>query len=209
MSKAKVVDAESTEKKGGKKKLVLVIISGVVVLALGIGGGVFVSKKYMHAEEGAKVDPNRPKLVVRADSGNDKPASTEGGENKEIPPRVGTVSVPSDTYPVDPKKYEVGYVPIDQTFTANLADGSGFVQVGLSAATFYDSKVVDNLKRQAVPIRSAILLVLSSQQSQVISTPDGKMMLQRQLTNAINEVLREHEGFGGINNVYFSSLVIQ
>ena len=33
--------------------------------------------------------------------------------------------------------------------------------------------------------------------------------LQRQLTAAINDVLRDKEGFGGIDNVYFTSLVIQ
>jgi len=34
-------------------------------------------------------------------------------------------------------------------------------------------------------------------------------MLQRDLTQAINDVLRQKEGFGGIDNVYFTNLVIQ
>jgi flagellar protein FliL len=43
----------------------------------------------------------------------------------------------------------------------------------------------------------------------VLSTPEGKQILQRKLAHAINKVLREKEGFGGIDSVYFSNLVIQ
>jgi flagellar protein FliL len=68
---------------------------------------------------------------------------------------------------------------------------------------------VQNIQRQNVPIRSAVLMVLSQQDAAVLSTPHGKQLLQRDLTTAINQVLREKEGFGGIENVYFSNLVIQ
>jgi flagellar protein FliL len=117
--------------------------------------------------------------------------------------------VTSDQAAVDPKKYEATYFPIEQSFTANLIDGAGFVQVGLSLSTYYDGKVIANIKRQSVPIRSAVLMALSEQDAMVLSTPEGKQMLQRKLTHAINTVLREKEGFGGIDNVYFTNLVIQ
>src|SRR3546814_1857908 len=69
--------------------------------------------------------------------------------------------------------------------------------------------VINNIKRQAVPIRSVVLMVLAEQDPALLSTSEGKQRLQRQLTVAINDVLREKEGFGGIDNVYFTSLVIQ
>ena len=83
------------------------------------------------------------------------------------------------------------------------------MQLGLSLSTYYDGKVVQNINRQSVPIRSAILMVLSQQDAEALSTPQGKQMLQRDLTAAINQVLRQKEGFGGVDNVYFSNLVIQ
>jgi flagellar FliL protein len=83
------------------------------------------------------------------------------------------------------------------------------VQIGISVSTYYDGKVIGNLKRQMVPIRSAILMVLSEQDGAALSTAQGKHMLQAQLTKAINQVLRQTEGFGGIDNVYFTTLVIQ
>jgi flagellar FliL protein len=52
-------------------------------------------------------------------------------------------------------------------------------------------------------------MILSVQDSAVLSTPDGRQLFQRQLTRAINQVLRDKEGFGGIDNVYFTNLVIQ
>ena len=94
-------------------------------------------------------------------------------------------------------------------FTTNLADGSGFLQVGISLSTFYDGKVIGNIKRQQVPIRSVVLMVLAEQDPALLSTSHGKQSLQRLLTAAINQVLRDKEGFGGIDNVYFTSLVIQ
>ena len=115
----------------------------------------------------------------------------------------------NDRAPVDPFVHEVTYINLPESFTANLADGSGFVQVGLSLATYYDGKVVQNVERQAVPIRSSVLLVLTQQDAGALSTPQGKQFLQRDLTSAINQVLRQKEGFGGIDNVYYTNLVIQ
>ncbi len=119
------------------------------------------------------------------------------------------MSVPNDKFKVDPRKYEITYYPITESFTTNLADGSGFLQIGISLSTFYDGKVINNIKRQAVPIRSVVLMVLAEQDPVLLSTSQGKQRLQRQLTAVINDVLREKEGFGGIDNVYFTSLVIQ
>ena len=39
--------------------------------------------------------------------------------------------------------------------------------------------------------------------------PGGKEDLQARLTTAINEVLEEQEGFGGVDNVFFRSFIVQ
>ena len=156
---------------------------------------------------GEPEDPNRPKLVERSET-EASASSGEGSEGDAPPRKEGTVSVASDKVVVDPKRFDVTYIPLDQPFTANLANG-GIIQVGLSVATYYDYRVVENVKRQTVPIRSAALLALSQEDPDVLSTPAGKAALQRSLTQAVNQVLRDKEGFGGIDNVYFTSLVIQ
>jgi flagellar protein FliL len=195
---------EEKPKTGKMKKLLLIGITSLILLGAGVGGGLYAAGKIGGAVK--HEDPNRPKLVER---GEEVSEAAEGEEGKAAALKIGTVSVKSDQAIVDPKKYEVTYFPLDQSFTANLADGAGFVQIGLSISTYYDGKVISNIKREIVPIRSAILMVLSEQDAAVLSTPQGKQILQKRLTRAINIVLREKEGFGGIDNVYFTNLVIQ
>ncbi|ALC14027.1 flagellar basal body-associated FliL family protein [Sphingopyxis sp. 113P3] len=199
-------DKAESPKKGGKmKKLLLLTLGSTMLIGAGAGAGIYMGGGF--AAEASKPEDLYPKLVLRSKSGEAAPASEAGKE--EAPLKVGTVSVPNDRFKVDPRKYEITYIPVDQAFTTNLADGSGFLQVGISLATFYDGKLVSNVRRQMVPIRSAVLMVLAEQDPALLSTSHGKQQLQRRLTGAINAVLREKEGFGGVDNVYFTSLVIQ
>lgn len=184
--------------------MLLIGIGAITLLTGGAGAGVYLTGGVTGNQPAE--DPRRPKLVERSDEPAETPAA---GEEGKLVLKEGTVSVKNDRVPVDPKKYEITYIGLEQSFTANLADGAGFVQLGLSLSTYYDSKVVQNIERQGVPIRSAVLMVLSQQDAAVLSTPQGKQLLQRDLTDAINQVLRDKEGFGGIDNVYFSNLVIQ
>ncbi|MBC6436509.1 flagellar basal body-associated FliL family protein [Nostoc sp. HG1] len=190
--------------KRGKLKSILLLSVGATILSAGAAGAAVYFTGGI-ADKAVHEDPNRPKLVERSE----EPAEAAEGEDGKPVFKEGTVSVKNDRAPVDPKKFEVTYFALEQSFTANLADGAGFVQLGLSLATYYDGKVVANITRQIVPIRSAILMVLSQQDAAVLSTPQGKQMLQRDLTRAINQVLRDKEGFGGIDDVYFTNLVIQ
>lgn len=195
-------EAPAEPKKGGMKKMLLIAVGALVLIGAGAGAGVYFGM--LNATE-TKAEDNFPKLVVRGKPG----APVPEGKPEDMPLKVGTVSVPNDQFKVDPRKYEITYYAMPDAFTTNLADGSGFLQLGLSLSTFYDGQVINNIKRQSVPIRSVVLMVLAEQDPAFISTSSGKQNLQRQLTNAINDVLREKEGFGGIDNVYFTSMVIQ
>lgn len=201
MSKAK--DIPDTKAKSGKK-LLLIIVGGLVLIAGSAGAGAYLMGGI--AGKQTEEDPHMPKLVERSDEPR---VPAEEGEDAAPVLKEGTIAVKNDRASIDPKKHEVTYIGVEQSFTANLADGAGFVQLGLSLATYYDGKVVQNVQRQSVPIRSAVLMVLSQQDAAVLSTPQGKQLLQRDLTHAINQILREKEGFGGIDNVYFTNLVIQ
>ena len=205
MSKEKAPEGAEPKKGGKMKKLLVIGIGGTALISAGAGAGIYLGGGLSKHE--AKPEDNYPKLVVRSEGAEE--AEAEGGKEGEGPLKVGTVAVPNDRFKVDPRKYEITYYPITDAFTTNLADGSGFLQVGISLSTFYDGKVINNIKRQAVPIRSVVLMVLSEQDPALLSTSQGKQRLQRQLTAAINDVLREKEGFGGVDNVYFTSLVIQ
>jgi flagellar FliL protein len=139
-------------------------------------------------------DPNQPKLVERSDAHE----SSHGGKK---PRQIEEA--------IDPSKYKASYYDLAQNFTSNLRDSDGFMQVSLGVSTFYDQRVLDRVKEHEMAIRSAVLMTLADQDAFVIATPQGKKELQKKLKKAINDVLIEKEGFGGIDDVYFTNFIIQ
>lgn len=140
---------------------------------------------------GKAADPNRPQLVERE--------SADGtGFGSQSPEGAG-----------DSRRNKVSYYPIEKEFTSNLNDGQSFVQVGLGVSSYYDERVFANLQQHEMAVRSSVLLTLSSKDPGNLSTATGKLELQEDLKEAINEALRAKEGFGGIDSVYFTSFVMQ
>lgn len=202
MSAAAAPAAEAPKKKGKMKGILMMLVVALLFAGIGVGAGLYAAGAGLAGGAGhekAPEDPNAPKLVP-------KEGAEEGGhaEKKTLP----MDGIESDKSP-DPTKYKATFYTFEQPFTSNLRDSDGFSQVGLGVSTFYDQKVLDNLKDNEMPIRSAILMVLSQQDSFTISTPEGKLKLQKDLKQAINDVLRQRTGFGGIDNVYFTSMVVQ
>jgi flagellar FliL protein len=109
----------------------------------------------------------------------------------------------------DPRIFQSTYVPLEGNFTSNLRGGDAFVQIGLGISTYYDTHVTDNVTRNMMAIRSAVIMVLSESDPVDIATFQGKQRLKEALKNAINAVLTNREGFGGIDEVYFTSFVTQ
>ncbi len=202
MAAAAAPAAEAPPKKGKMKGILMMLIMAIVFIGAGVGAGIYAAGAGLaggaHKEE-APVDPNMPQLVKKESHG------AEGGHSEKQTLPIG---LETDKSP-DPTKYKATFYTFEQPFTANLRDSDGFAQIGLGASTFYDQKILDNLKENDMPLRSAILMVMSQQDSFSISTPEGKLKLQKELKDAINGVLKQRTGFGGVDNVYFTSLVVQ
>jgi flagellar protein FliL len=176
------------KKKGGlMKKLIFFVLLPLLLIGGGVGAGVYAAGK-MH-KGGPQLDPNRPKLVLK------------DGES-------GPVDLAPGARP-NPAIYKSTYVPMEQPFTSNLRDTDGYLQLGIGVSTFYDAKVTDHLKDSDMPVRSAVLEVLAEQSAENLNTPQGKLALRKELKDAINRVLVQREGFGGIDDVYFTSFIIQ
>jgi flagellar FliL protein len=183
---------KKAKKKGGKKKLVLLLAA----LGLAGGGGGGFAYYTMAGATGAEEDPHAddPELVVR-----------EGVSER----RVEAARQRARNGSPDPHIFQSTYVPLEGNFTSNLQGGDAFVQIGLGLSTYYDEHVVENIHRHEMAIRSAILMTLSEADPVEITSLRGKEALKNQLKNAINNVLTNREGFGGIDDVYFTSFVTQ
>jgi flagellar protein FliL len=186
------------KKKGGAKKVLLIVVGAIVLVGGGVGAGLYASGMGLTGNHAKAEDPNIPKLVPKE--------GVEGVDAHAAP--KGKHAAGEEPSP-DPTKYQVTFYPIEQSFTSNLRDSDGFVQLGIGVSTFYDNRVIENLKKNDMPVRSAVLLTLADQDAFVITTPEGKKMLQRALKDAINDVLKSREGFGGVDSVYFTSFIIQ
>jgi flagellar protein FliL len=199
-------DADATPKKKGKGKLIVIALAGVVLVGGGVAGGLYAAK----AGGGAETAHAGPQLVPKSEQvraaaggeGGDHGGGSEGGEGHASGGRPTPAGQGGD-------QYASTYYAMDKEFTSNLRDSVHFVQVGLAVSTPYDQTVIDNLKTNEIAVRSAILMALGDTTEEQVFTSDGKQQLQKRLVQAINAVLKQKEGFGGISNAYFTSFVVQ
>lgn len=182
------------KKKGGMKKMLVIGVGVLVLIGGGIGAGLYAAGSgLVGGKHGPVEDPNKPKLVLK--------------EGAHGPTYMAGKGDGAEKY--DRTKYKSTYYTMEQPFTSNLRDSDGFMQLGIGVATYYDQRVLDRIKEDEMPIRSAVLMTLANQDGFVISTPEGKKQLQDELKGAINQVLISKEGFGGVDSVYFTSFIIQ
>ena len=199
-----MADTEKPKKKGKLVKLIGIAIALILLVGAGAGAGMFFAGRMGAAKADAKpADSNVPQLVpkseeVRVSAAAGSGTETSGGGAKEATP-------PGD----GGAKYASTYYELDKDFTSNLQDSVHYIQVGIAVSTPYDQRVIDNLKTHEIAVRSAILMALGDTTEDEVFTSDGKKQLQKRLVAAINQVLIQKEGFGGISNVYFTNFVVQ
>lgn len=185
------------KKKKGKKGLIMIL--GALLLAGGGAGGAFFMLGGTHAAAAEDPHKDEPKLVAKGS----KPKAAEGGEGGEGGGHGGGESGG------DAPKYESSYFQMEKEFTTNLKESTHLMQLGLAVSTPYDEKVIEHLKAHELAVRSAVLSEINNTDEEAIFTPEGKKDLSARLVKAINAVLKEKEGFGGVANVYFTNFIVQ
>ena len=194
-------DADAPPKKKGKMgKLLVMGVAFLVLIGGGVGAGLYAAKSGMFGGGGEKAKPviEGPKLVPKSEQ---KRAAGEG----ESAPSKGNAPPSGE----GGDKYASNYFAMDKDFTANLQNSPHFVQVGVAVSTPYDDTVIQNLKTNDIAVRSAVLMTLGDTSEEQVYTAEGKHQLQVRLVHAINAVLKQKEGFGGVSNVYFTNFVVQ
>lgn len=190
-------DQAAPKKKKGKKGLVM-ILGALILAGAGVGGGVFLATSGMIGGHKTEETPAKetPKLLPKGS----KPKAAEG-EGAEGGHGGGETA--------DGPKYESSYFQLEKEFTTNLKESTHLMQLGLAVSTPYDEKVIDHLKAHELAVRSAVLAEINNTDEEAIFTPEGKKDLSQRLVKAINAVLKEKEGFGGVANVYFTNFIVQ
>ena len=184
--------AKKARKKGGKLKKLILLLVALIVIGGGAAGGYFAMGGFRHHAD--EPNPDLPQLVVKEGVSDEAAAAARERARNGHP---------------DPRVFQSTYLPLEGNFTSNLRGGDAFVQVGLGISTYYDTHVTENVTRNMMAIRSAVILTISEADPIEITTLQGKQRLKESLRNAINAVLTNREGFGGIDEVYFTSFVTQ
>ncbi|MEO0642013.1 MAG: flagellar basal body-associated FliL family protein [Pseudomonadota bacterium] len=188
-------DAETTDDakpKGGILKLLLV---GVLMIAIGAGGAYGAFAAGLIGAKGES-EPDLPKLVRKGESDPYAVVSKKKDEGAIVYGEGGS-------------EYRTAYYSFSESFTSNLSDTPALIQVELAVSTQRDGRVISWVKNHELAIRSAVLVQLAATPEADVFEAEGRERLNQRLTKAINDVLEENEGFGGIDAVHFKGFLVQ
>jgi flagellar FliL protein len=186
-----VVEGEPKKKK--PILLILVIVLSVIILIMSVMfGTLFFSGYFEHKSEAAaheKVD----ELEKEAENAK---GATPGSLSKVKKEAEAT-------------RFENTYLEIDKEFMTNITSSKKIMVVKVAVMTHYDSRVFDNVKKHEFAIRSAVLDVMRQSTEADVAKSDFRVELAAKIKVVMNDMLMKYEDFGGIEDVFFTSFVMQ
>ncbi len=102
------------------------------------------------------------------------------------------------------------YTALDPPFVVSFEqeDGARYVQLTLQAMA-RSEKTIAAVKQHSPAIRNSVLYMLSGYELAVLNTQAGKEQLRHDLLGAANEILAKNSVEPGIEELFFTSLVVQ
>lgn len=194
-----MADEENNEpkKRGPLLRILAFALGGLLLVGAGLGGGylLFGSSQPDPSDEiesiiEKKMEEAEAERIAEEDLAADE-ASKVAKEAPEVEAFVTT------------------YFEFPGTFTTNLMNSRKFVQVGIGVSTQYDESVMVNVESHQLALRSEILNSMSEFSEQDVQGKTGRVLMAAALRDSINEKLVLLEGFGGIEEVHFTSFVLQ
>jgi len=125
-------------------------------------------------------------------TGGDETAETDAEEIPEI------------------ERGDPSYVDLKPPFTVNLApeDPVGFLQISMQVLTF-DEDVAEELEKHKPLIRNNLVVLFGKQKSAELRASEGKQRLQLAALETVQTIINQHGSGGEVDNVFFTSFVMQ
>ena len=189
---------EEIEVEGKKKSpLIKIIVIALVVLLLLIGTavgtlfvtGFFDKKDTLAAEEALKT--------------LEQGAADPKAAGKDAAPQKVAKESPELT------RFEKSYMELEKPLVSNLTNTRKVIQLNLAIMTHYDERVFKNAKKHEFALRSVALDVMRQMTEADLAKPEFRKELAAKIREEMNAVLQKYEDFGGIEEVYFTSFVVQ
>jgi len=178
-----VEQVEEETRKGNK--LVLIIVIAVVLLGASGGAAYYMS--------GAGDD---------ATVAEDSDAGEEGDESEDVDESGDEKTVTGNN---------AFYFSLDPAFVVNFQGKSRarYLQVNIDGMTRKEDVKMD-VTKHLPQIRNNMVLLLSSQEYDVLIKPEGKDSLRKALLREINKILENETGNeDAVEDIYFTSFVMQ
>jgi len=178
-----------------KKKKPILLIVGIAVLAIvllvGVAfGTLYFSGYYEKKAELAAMDKLEELEAAATKAKDEAPAKLK----KEAP---------------EATRFEKNYFQIEKELMTNITGSKKVMVVQIAVMTHYDSRVFDNIKKHEFALRSAMLDLMRQTTEAEASKPEFRKELAVKLKDIMNALLEEYEDFGGIEEVMFTSFVMQ
>lgn len=182
------VEAAAPAKKTGKLKWIIIGVLGVMVL-LGATFGVL----YFAGVIGGGDTAEAADEAAAADAGHGDKQDKAGKKGDKAAAKAPPI-----------------YHPMEPPFIVNFTSPADvrFMQVTLQVSA-RDPAVIEQVKEHTPAIRNGLVLLFSGQDPTVLNTREGKEALLKQCLDEINRVLKEQTGSAGVENVFFTSFVMQ
>jgi len=107
------------------------------------------------------------------------------------------------------QRFENSYMELEKPLVSNLTNTRKVIQLNLAIMTHYDERVFKNAKKHEFALRSVALDVMRQMTDADLSKPEFRKELAAKIREEMNAVLQKYEDFGGIEEVYFTSFVVQ
>ena len=200
---------EVVETEPAAKKPMLLIIGGIVAVLLLLVAAV-VGTMFFTGAFKPKPELTAEQLLLQQEAaGAAADGKGEAGKDgkkdgkKDGPPGKLTKKSPELT------RFDFSYLQLEREFLTNLTGSRKVMSIQVAVMTRYDERVFDNVKKHEFALRSVMMDVMRQTVDADLSKPDFRKELAVRLRDAMNTLLEKYEDFGGIEDVFFTSFVMQ
>jgi flagellar FliL protein len=107
------------------------------------------------------------------------------------------------------QRFENSYMELEKPLVSNLTNTRKVIQLNLAIMTHYDERVFKNAKKHEFALRSVALDAMRQMTEADLAKPEFRKDLAAKIREEMNAVLQKYEDFGGIEEVFFTSFVVQ
>jgi flagellar FliL protein len=202
MAEEAVVE-EGAEQKP-KSKLILIIAGavGLIVLVAGTMLATLYFTGYFKPKPPQLTAEERIALGLDPEVGAKEGEKGKDGKGKDALPEKLKKSPQAE-------RFDFNYFQMEREFLVNVTGSKRVMSIQVAVMTRYDQRVVDNIKKHEFALRSVMMDVMRQSQEADINKPEFRVDLAKRLRDAMNAQLEKFEEFGGVEDVFFTSFIVQ